>query len=118
MDGNEVIEPLADRLEGRTIIGDLVSPATGRVVAVDGEMITRDKAEEIVKEGIKEVKIRSVVKCRSKVGVCSKCYGMNLATSRPVDIGEAVGIIAAQSIGELRYPADNENLPRRRRCPG
>ncbi len=100
MDGNEVIEPLADRLEGRTIIGDLVSPATGRVVAVDGEMITRDKAEEIVKEGIKEVKIRSVVKCRSKVGVCSKCYGMNLATSRPVDIGEAVGIIAAQSIGE------------------
>ena len=100
MDGNEVIEPLVDRLEGRTIIGDLVSPLTGEVVAHDGDMITHDKASEIVKAGIKEVKIRSVVKCRSKVGVCSKCYGMNLATSKLVDIGEAVGIIAAQSIGE------------------
>ncbi|HIV85244.1 MAG TPA: DNA-directed RNA polymerase subunit beta' [Candidatus Monoglobus merdigallinarum] len=100
MDGNEVIEPLRDRLEGRTIIGDLVSPRTGDVIAFDGEMITHDKADLIIREGIKEVKIRSVVKCRSKVGVCSKCYGMNLATSRPVDIGEAVGIIAAQSIGE------------------
>ncbi len=100
MDGNEVIEPLEDRLEGRTIIGDLASPETGEIIAVNGEMITRDKAVEIVKAGIKKVKIRSVVKCRSKVGVCSKCYGMNLATGRPVDIGEAVGIIAAQSIGE------------------
>ena len=100
MDGNEVIEPMADRLEGRTIIGDLVSPETGELIAADGDMITHDKAAEIVKSGIKEVKIRSVVKCRSKVGICSKCYGMNLATSKPVDIGEAVGIIAAQSIGE------------------
>ncbi|MCI5893286.1 MAG: DNA-directed RNA polymerase subunit beta' [Clostridiales bacterium] len=100
MDGNEVIEPLVDRLEGRTIIGDLVSPETGEIVAHDGEMITHDKAAAIVKAGIKEVKIRSVVKCRSKVGICSKCYGMNLATSKMVDIGEAVGIIAAQSIGE------------------
>ena len=100
MDGNEVIEPMADRLEGRTIIGDLVSPETGELIAADGDMITHDKAAEIVKSGIKEVKIRSVVKCRSKVGICSKCYGMNLATAKPVDIGEAVGIIAAQSIGE------------------
>ncbi len=99
MDGNEVIEPLVDRLEGRTIIGDLMTD-DGWVIARDGEMITRDKAEKIVDAGIKQVKIRSVVKCRSKVGVCSKCYGMNLATGRPVDIGEAVGIIAAQSIGE------------------
>ena len=99
MDGNEIIEPLQDRLEGRTIIGDLVAES-GEVIARDGEMITHDKAAEIVAAGIKEVKIRSVVKCRSKVGVCSKCYGMNLATGRPVDIGEAVGIIAAQSIGE------------------
>ena len=100
MDGNEVIEPMADILEGRTIIGDLVSPETGELIAADGDMITHDKAAEIVKSGIKEVKIRSVVKCRSKVGICSKCYGMNLATAKPVDIGEAVGIIAAQSIGE------------------
>ena len=100
MDGNEVIEPMVDRLEGRTIIGDLVSPETGELIAADGDMITHDKAAEIVKSGIKEVKIRSVVKCRSKVGICSKCYGMNLATAKPVDIGEAVGIIAAQSIGE------------------
>ena len=100
MDGNEVIEPMAARLEGRTIIGDLVSPETGELIAADGDMITHDKAAEIVKSGIKEVKIRSVVKCRSKVGICSKCYGMNLATAKPVDIGEAVGIIAAQSIGE------------------
>ncbi len=99
MDGNEVIEPLQDRLEGRTIIGDIVDES-GRIIARDGEMITHDKAAEIVAAGIKEVKIRSVVKCRSKVGVCSKCYGMNLATGKPVDIGEAVGIIAAQSIGE------------------
>jgi len=100
MDGNEVIEPLIDRLEGRTVIGDIVSPKTGEVLVRDGEMITHDKADLIVSAGIKEVKIRSVVKCRSKVGVCAKCYGMNLATSKKVDIGEAVGIIAAQSIGE------------------
>ncbi len=99
MDGNEIIEPLQDRLEGRTVIGDIVTES-GEIIARDGEMITHDKAAEIVAAGIKEVKIRSVVKCRSKVGVCSKCYGMNLATGRPVDIGEAVGIIAAQSIGE------------------
>lgn len=100
MDGNEVIEPLIDRLEGRTVIGDIVSPKTGEVLVRDGEMITHDKADLIVSAGIKEVRIRSVVKCRSKVGVCAKCYGMNLATSKKVDIGEAVGIIAAQSIGE------------------
>ncbi len=99
MDGNEVIEPLIDRLEGRTIIGDLKNE-NGDILAHDGDMITHDKAAEIVAAGITQVKIRSVVKCRSKVGVCSKCYGMNLATGRPVDIGEAVGIIAAQSIGE------------------
>ena len=100
MDGNEVIEPLQDRLEGRTVIGDLVSPKTGEIICHDGDLIDSDLAKKIVAEGIKEVKIRSVVKCRSKVGVCSKCYGQNLATGKPVDIGEAVGIIAAQSIGE------------------
>ena len=101
MDGNEIIEPLVDRLEGRTVIGDIVNPKDKMdIIVLDGEMITADQAKRIVACGIKEVKIRSVVKCRSKLGVCAKCYGQNLASSQLVNIGEAVGIIAAQSIGE------------------
>ncbi|MEG1880545.1 MAG: DNA-directed RNA polymerase subunit beta', partial [Oscillospiraceae bacterium] len=101
MDGNEVIEPLSDRLEGRTVIGDLLNPKDKTdVIVKDGEIITADQAKKIIVSGIKEVKIRSVVKCRSKVGICAKCYGNNLATGKLVNMGEAVGIIAAQSIGE------------------
>ncbi len=100
MDGNEMIEPLADRLEGRAVIGDVINPETNEVIIKDGELIDRDTANAIVKAGIKKVKIRSVLKCRSKVGVCSKCYGQNLASGEIVNVGEAVGIIAAQSIGE------------------
>ncbi len=99
-DGNEIIEPLIDRLEGRTVTEDICHPETGEVIVAENEMITMDQAKRIVDAGIKEVKIRSVVKCRSKVGVCAKCYGHNLAAGRPVDVGETVGIIAAQSIGE------------------
>ncbi len=99
-DGNEIIEPLIDRLEGRTVTEDIIHPETGEVIVPENEMITMDQAKRIVDAGIKEVKIRSVVKCRSKVGVCAKCYGHNLAAGRPVDVGETVGIIAAQSIGE------------------
>ncbi len=99
-DGNEIIEPLIDRLEGRTVTEDILHPETGEVIVPENEMITMDQAKQIVNAGIKEVKIRSVVKCRSKVGVCAKCYGHNLAAGRPVDVGETVGIIAAQSIGE------------------
>ncbi len=99
-DGNEIIEPLIDRLEGRTVTEDIVNPATGELIVAENEMITMDQAKRIVDAGIQEVKIRSVVKCRSKVGVCAKCYGHNLAAGRPVDVGETVGIIAAQSIGE------------------
>ncbi len=99
-DGNEIIEPLIDRLEGRTVTEDIIHPETGEVIVAENHMISADKAKQIVNAGIKEVKIRSVVKCRSKVGVCAKCYGHNLATGNPVDVGETVGIIAAQSIGE------------------
>ena len=99
-DGNEIIEPLIDRLEGRTVTENIIHPETGEVIVPENEMITMDQAKRIVDAGIQEVKIRSVVKCRSKVGVCAKCYGHNLAAGRPVDVGETVGIIAAQSIGE------------------
>ncbi|MBQ4145622.1 MAG: DNA-directed RNA polymerase subunit beta', partial [Clostridia bacterium] len=99
-DGNEIIEPLIDRLEGRTVTEDIINPKTGEIIVQENEMITMDQAKKIVNAGIEEVKIRSVVKCRSKVGVCAKCYGHNLASGRPVDVGETVGIIAAQSIGE------------------
>ncbi len=96
----EVIEELQDRIEGRFSFEDVVHPETGDVIVKGNELITDDIAEEIVKAGIEEVKVRSVLRCKSKAGVCSKCYGRNLATGNVVGIGEAVGIIAAQSIGE------------------
>lgn len=99
-DGNEIIEPLIDRLEGRTTTEDIVNPQTGELIIAENEMINAATAKAIVDAGIKEVKIRSVVKCRSKVGVCAKCYGHNLSNGTLVNVGEAVGIIAAQSIGE------------------
>ena len=99
-DGNEVIEPLYDRIEGRTAWEDITDPATGELIAKGGELITPRQAEKIINAGISKVKIRSVLTCKSKIGVCAKCYGKNLATGTLVNIGEAVGIIAAQSIGE------------------
>ncbi|MBQ2890666.1 MAG: hypothetical protein IJE44_03360 [Clostridia bacterium] len=99
-EGKEVIEPLADRLEGRTVVENIVDPTTGEIIAAENETINADQAKRIENAGIKEVKIRSVLKCRSKVGVCAKCYGYNLASGDIADAGEAVGIIAAQSIGE------------------
>ena len=99
-DGNEIIEPLIDRLEGRTTTEDIVNPQTGELIIAENERINAATAKAIVDAGMKEVKIRSVVKCRSKVGVCAKCYGHNLSNGTPVNVGEAVGIIAAQSIGE------------------
>ncbi len=99
-DGNEIIEPLIDRLEGRTVTENIVHPETGELIIAENEMINAIIAKRIVDAGITEVKIRSVVKCRSKTGVCAKCYGHNLSNGTPVNVGEAVGIIAAQSIGE------------------
>ncbi len=100
MDGSEVIEPLADRLRGRFAVGDILNPETSQILVKSDTMITPDQADEIEKLGIKKVKIRNVLTCRSHIGVCAKCYGANLASGRVVRTGETVGIIAAQSIGE------------------
>ncbi len=96
----KVIESLRDRIAGRFVIGDVINPKTGEVMVKANEMISEDMADEIVKAGITEVEIRSVFTCKSKTGVCAKCYGKNMSNNNPVQIGEAVGIIAAQSIGE------------------
>ena len=99
-DGNQIIEKLQERLTGRYPFEDIKDPTTGEVLADKDTLITPILAEKIVATGITKVKVRSVLGCHTKHGVCSKCYGMGLATRKEVNIGEAVGIIAAQSIGE------------------
>ncbi|GGO08609.1 DNA-directed RNA polymerase subunit beta' [Saccharibacillus kuerlensis] len=99
-DGKEVIEDLYDRIEGRYCFETVRHPETKEIIATRNELITSDKAEEIIKAGVEKLQIRSVLSCRARHGVCKKCYGRNLATGKHVEIGEAVGIIAAQSIGE------------------
>jgi len=98
--GTETIESFADRIIGRVALRDVVHPKTGELIVRANEEITEDAADAIIKAGIESVEIRSVLTCRSRFGVCAKCYGRNLATGGPVEVGEAVGIIAAQSIGE------------------
>ena len=99
-EGNETIEPLMDRIIGRCAAENIYHPETGELLVETNQMITHDIAERIVKAGIEKVHIRSALTCRSELGICAKCYGANMATGDPVNIGEAVGIIAAQSIGE------------------
>lgn len=99
-DGKEVIEELFDRITGRIAFETLRHPETGEVLVERNELITEAIARKIDKAGVKRVAIRSVLTCRARHGVCIKCYGRNLATGKMVEIGEAVGIIAAQSIGE------------------
>ena len=99
-DGNDVIEPLKDRLLGRYVIGDVVDPTTGEVLASDGDMLNASQVKAIVDAGIERVYIRTILECNARYGVCAHCYGSDLATSKKVNVGEAVGIIAAQSIGE------------------
>jgi len=99
-DGDEVISSLSERILGRVSVHDIVHPMTGRLIVAAGEEITEPIAAEIEASPIESVEIRSVLTCESKHGVCQKCYGRNLATSRMVQKGEAVGVIAAQSIGE------------------
>jgi DNA-directed RNA polymerase subunit beta' len=96
----EVVESLYDRIIGRVAVNDVINPLTGEVIAVGGEEITDDVAKIIEASPIEAVEIRSVLTCESKTGVCAKCYGRNLATGKMVQKGEAVGVIAAQSIGE------------------
>ncbi|NLY20203.1 MAG: DNA-directed RNA polymerase subunit beta' [Tissierellia bacterium] len=99
-DGNEIIEGMRDRIEGRFAAEAVIHPSTKEVIVGKNEYISNDIADEIVDAGIKKVKVRSVLGCKSKTGVCAHCYGKNMATGRIVGIGESVGIIAAQSIGE------------------
>ena len=97
---NGIIEPLEERLEGRFLLNPFCDPATGEVLVDADHMMTDDDAKLIASTGVESVDIRSLLTCRSKEGVCIKCYGKNLATGNTVQVGEAVGIIAAQSIGE------------------
>lgn len=99
-DGNALIEHMRDRMIGRYSAEDLIHPGSGEILVHKNEMITEDIADRIVGANIKSIHVRSVLTCKSRHGVCAKCYGRNLATGKPVNIGEAVGIIAAQSIGE------------------
>ncbi|MFR9216991.1 MAG: DNA-directed RNA polymerase subunit beta', partial [Ruthenibacterium sp.] len=99
-EGNEMIEKLAERLEGRFAVYDIVHPETGEVLVPADRMMTAADAQRVVDAGISKVEIRSVLCCQARHGVCAKCYGANLANGDLVEVGEAVGIIAAQSIGE------------------
>jgi DNA-directed RNA polymerase subunit beta' len=100
VEGGEILEPLRDRIVGRIVQDDVLDPATDEAIVEANETITDELASRIQEAGIERVKIRSVLTCETRRGVCQKCYGRNLATGQLVDIGEAVGVIAAQSIGE------------------
>ena len=99
-DNEEVVEPLSERILGRVSVDDVRDPVTDTLILLSGMEITEDVDKRIEQAGIEEIKIRSVLTCEARRGVCAKCYGRNLATARMVDIGEAVGVVAAQSIGE------------------
>lgn len=99
-EGNEVIEPLKERLTGRYSAEDIVDPKTGEVLVARNTYMNPKLAEQVEDSGIRKVKIRSVFTCKAKHGVCARCYGMNMATAEKINIGESVGIVAAQSIGE------------------
>ncbi|HEY3249015.1 MAG TPA: DNA-directed RNA polymerase subunit beta' [bacterium] len=99
-EGNDVVVALKERIIGRTAAEDITAPRGRKVIVDEGEQITEDAADLLEQAGVEEVVVRSVLTCKSRYGVCGKCYGRNLATGKGVEIGEAVGIIAAQSIGE------------------
>ncbi|HEX37870.1 MAG TPA: DNA-directed RNA polymerase subunit beta' [Candidatus Cloacimonetes bacterium] len=99
-EGNKIIEPLSDRIKGRTAVEEVIDPVSGEIIVEAGETISDEKANLIQKHGVRNVRIRSVLTCEADKGICSKCYGRNLSTGKPVTIGEPVGVIAAQSIGE------------------
>ena len=99
-EGEDIVEPLADRIAGNVALESVYDPIDGELILAAGEMISEEAADAIENAGIQSVKIRSVLTCDTERGICRMCYGRNLATMGPVDIGEAVGILAAQSIGE------------------
>ena len=100
LDDKNVLEPLGDRIVGRYTMGPVIHPETGEIIVDDDVMITDEMAKAIEKAGIDKVYIRTVIQCHAKYGICAHCYGADLSSGKPVNIGEAVGIIAAQSIGE------------------
>ncbi len=99
-EGGEIVEPLSERIMGRFAVDDITNPVSGEVIVSSGEEISDKAAEEIEDYGIEKVRARSVLTCEAPAGLCIKCYGRNLATGRIVEIGEAVGVVGAQSIGE------------------
>ena len=99
-DGNQIIEKMQERLVGRYPVENVVNPQTGKLIVDTETLISDEIADEIVNAGIERLRVRTVLYCRSKSGVCQKCYGMSLARRAKVAIGEAIGIVAAQSIGE------------------
>ena len=99
-EGNEMIEPLTERLQGRYLVHDFVDPNTGEVLVSKDKIMDEHDAQKIADTGVQSVEIRSILSCRSPQGICAKCYGSNLANGKPIAVGEAVGVIAAQSIGE------------------
>jgi len=100
MDGGDIVSSLSERILGRTVSEDVLDPATGKVLVPRNTLVEETEAEQIEKAGVEVMKIRSVLTCESQIGVCARCYGRDLARGTPVNIGEAVGVIAAQSIGE------------------
>ena len=100
IDAGQVVASLGSRVLGRTAVEDVIEPATGEIIVPRGHMIEEPQVERITKAGIQEIKIRSVLTCETRNGVCGTCYGRDLARGTPVNMGEAVGVIAAQSIGE------------------
>ncbi|RYU95003.1 DNA-directed RNA polymerase subunit beta' [Emticicia agri] len=99
-DNEDIVEPLSERILGRTSVYDIIDPLTKKLIIKSGEEITEEIAAQIDETAIETVEIRSALTCETQTGVCSKCYGRNLATGRMADMGEAVGVIASQSIGE------------------
>ncbi|AEB09317.1 DNA-directed RNA polymerase subunit beta' [Desulfobacca acetoxidans DSM 11109] len=100
IEGGEIIQRVGERVLGRTALEDIVNPNTGRVIVFANDEIDEEAAQQIEEAGIEKLRIRSVLTCQTRYGVCAKCYGRDLAHGTPVNIGEAIGIIAAQSIGE------------------
>jgi len=99
-EGNEIVQTLAERIQGRTVVDDIISPITGKVLVAMGDEISNKMAKTLQNHGLISVHVRSALTCEADRGICAKCYGRNLATQKPATIGDPVGIIAAQSIGE------------------
>ena len=114
-DGKQVSNRLPTGWAGRYPVNDIIDPTTGEVLVPNSKLMNDQDAKKIVASGLERVEVRSVLNCRARHGVCAKCYGSNLANEEPIGIGEAVGIIAAQSIGEPGTQLTIAYLPHRRR---